>query len=255
MYFALQEGSAATVAALHFGGTQSREERVGWLEARRPDGLPGLHMALECGHAAAIEAFGALLERSDLDATKLTRVLAARALDGAYPPGLFTALQNGHSDAIRSFAPLLCDPRLDHVQRFNLLAAGRLDGTPGLFMAMQLDRGGAVRAFGELLQRCNPSPDELVRLLAARSGDGTSALSIAMQCGNAHAIRAFGDVLEHFAPTLGGERLIALLKVEVGLAADRETQRACMDIIARLVHAGHLVHDLDFQVPLDDGPR
>lgn len=68
--------AAATAAGARarVGGTSSAlRRRV--LAAKRADGVPGLHMALQDGHVDAIKTYGALLENLDLTAIECQALL------------------------------------------------------------------------------------------------------------------------------------------------------------------------------------
>ena len=192
LFYILKDGFAGDLRRLK-GEIASRpeKERIALLAAKNANGYPGLYVALQNGHADAIEAFGELLLL--VPEEQRAALLAAKDANGNREPGLYMALQNGHADAIEAFGELLL--LVPEEQRAALLAAKDANGNrePGLYMALQNGHADAIEAFGKLLLLV--PAEQRAALLAAKNADGDPGLYIALQEGHADAIKAFGAFL------------------------------------------------------------
>ncbi|QAU24032.1 ShET2/EspL2 family type III secretion system effector toxin [Dyella sp. M7H15-1] len=81
--------------------------QVKLLAAKSPIKIPGLFIALECGCAEAIRAYGTLLKQVPEKTLvwHIITLLKAKGPDGT--SGLYFALQNGHAEAIQAYGELL----------------------------------------------------------------------------------------------------------------------------------------------------
>jgi len=188
LFHMMRNGFAGDLRRLkHEIASRPEMEQVRLLAAKDADGIPGLGMALQNGHADVIKAFGELWERvSPEDAIELLMAKNAKGV-----PGLYLALENGHADAIKAFGKLL--ERVPPEKLVKLLAAKDADGVPGLYVALQNGHADAIQTFGELLERA-PSQNR-AELLAAKIPSGFQGLYVAMQNGHADVIKAFGELL------------------------------------------------------------
>jgi ankyrin repeat protein len=178
------------------------------LEARNHKSEPGLHMAVQNGHANSIRSLAEVLidlpkeKRVKLD---LQTLLMAKTPGG--PPGFHMALQKGNAETIDALGDLLVSLPKDELLALDLqelLTAKNPDGTPGLYKAMQNGNGDAIRSLGALLKKLPPealAKLDLNELLLGSDGpNGPPALYIAMQDGNEESIKAYGELLNSLPP-------------------------------------------------------
>lgn len=126
------------------------------LAARREEGnVPGLLLALQEGHADAIQAYGEILVQwaPKFSREQIKNLLEAKTASGV--PGLLLALQDGRADAIEAYGELLVRlaPRLSADDLAHLLAAQASDGSTGLQRARGNGRTDAIRVFDRVVDR------------------------------------------------------------------------------------------------------
>ncbi len=194
--------------------------RLKVLQAKAPNGSPGLYYAFQRGNAEVIDIFGAILKTSlpSLSPKQLTGLLAAKDMNGY--PGLYAGLQRGHAKTIKAFGEILkaFQQSLAPEQLTDILSAIAAEGTPGLYAAFQDRHTEAIKVFGQILTsiRHRLSPEQLTDLLSARASDGTSALYFAFKNGDAETLEAFGEILKAVAAGLSSEQLMDLLSAKAG---------------------------------------
>ncbi|WP_447858514.1 ShET2/EspL2 family type III secretion system effector toxin [Enterobacter ludwigii] len=182
-------------------------EKEALLAAKRGDGVPGLYMALENGHADSVRAYGDIILQAGLELALTMSLLAAKQGDGV--PGLYMALENGHADSVREYGDIVLKAGLEPALTMGLLAARTWDDAPGLNMALQNGHAESVRAYGDIVLKAGLEPARTMALLAAKRGDGVPGLYMALENGHAESVRAYGDIVlkAGFEPT----RTMALL--------------------------------------------
>lgn len=183
--------------------------RLKLLEARGPDGVPALHIALSTGNADAVRVFAELLHAVPVE--QRAGVLAAQRPDGV--PGLQMALQRGHADAIRAFGGLLV--HLPDEQRIDILAGRNQDRPIGLRLALRNLHADAIREFDMLLE-CHSVP---MRRCAKQIMDAANDLHFVLrQIGQnsdsaaSAAIEAYVALVIRAAPALNPAQRASLLK-------------------------------------------
>ena len=132
------------------------------LAAKDNKGYPGLHIALQNGHAEAIKVYiKTIVETSGIGIRDEQELLATKAPDGH--PGLFMALRNGHAEAIKVYIETIVETsRIGIRDKQELLAAKAPSGYPGLFVALQLGHSEAVSCYLKNIKDDNGSYSELI---------------------------------------------------------------------------------------------
>ncbi|MCF6777641.1 hypothetical protein L3V83_13810 [Thiotrichales bacterium 19X7-9] len=148
-----------------------------------------LFLALQKGHADAVEKFIEGIKSLNLSTEDLKELLFSKKSNGT--PGLFMALQNGHADAVEKFIEGIKSLNLSTEDLKELLFAKRSDGIPGLFMALQVGHADAVEKFIEGIKSLNLSTEDLKELLFAKRSNGTSGLFMALKNGHADTVEKF----------------------------------------------------------------
>lgn len=193
------------------------------LAARDGLGMPALHAALNYGNAAAIAAYGDLLDTFEIPPHVLTDLLAAKDQRGV--PGLHMAMQEGHTAAVSAFGSIADRSGLLPEQVIALLHCRNADGFTGLFKAMRQSHVETVKAFGRVVKGSGlPAPMQ-AEVLAATDRDGLPALHLAMEDKQIAAMHAFGDLV-------GQSGLPAQLKLELLLARNPWGQPALAQVDA-----------------------
>jgi hypothetical protein len=195
LFFMLENGFSGDIRRLTKEiAKRLQTEQLQLLKAERGDGVSGLHVALQYGHADAIVAFGQLLKELKVPLEDCVKLLAATRADNGIP-GLHMALQYGHGDAIVAFGQVLKELKVPLKDCIKLLAATRADGYPGLSMALQDGHADAIEAFGRILKELKVSPTECAKLLEENDVNRVPGLCCALFNGHADAIATFGQVL------------------------------------------------------------
>ncbi|EQB7292858.1 ShET2/EspL2 family type III secretion system effector toxin (plasmid) [Escherichia albertii] len=169
-------------------------------EAKNVNHVPGLLLALQNGNDNAIDEYGVLIKKSNINKEKLIHILSARTVEGTIP-GLYQALQNGHAQAIKSYGKLVLDNIDENRDLEYLLSAFKCESygsnkyTPGLFAAFQNGHADAIRAYCDVLKNSNLTRSEIIRMLEARNYDGAPGLLFAYQNGDINTIQFFFDSL------------------------------------------------------------
>ena len=176
--------------------SQDLEEYRRLLATKSTDGLPGLFVALQNGHDAAVKSYLKVVlgnEWPSLEDKK--ELLAAKRTDGI--PGLFMALQDGHYAAVKSYLEaVLGDERLSREDKKELLAAKKTDGMPGLFMALQSGHYAAVKSYLEaVLGDERLSREDKKKLLAAKKVDGTPGFCMALKNRRGSVVSSFVEAV------------------------------------------------------------
>jgi hypothetical protein len=92
----LHEALTAMAQALADHAGMTAQELLGVLSAKDPEGTPGLHMAMQEGHADTLRVFSGILQSAELPIDDKARLLATR--DAAGTPGLSVAMEvDGHA--------------------------------------------------------------------------------------------------------------------------------------------------------------
>ncbi|MDM0029923.1 hypothetical protein [Variovorax saccharolyticus] len=275
MYSTMERGHARTIDAVgEMMEFLSPEDLHEFLRVKgAPDNEAGVFRALENGHAAAIGAYGKLLQQATLSPELRRELLMAKTSDGisgmvfamqnghhealvAYGRllepdilreifmndegkslGLHLALQNGHAKAIAAYGDLLLRTNLEPTVWAEILSAKRSDGTNGMRMALQSGRHEAIAAYGDLLMRASLKSGVLVEILKAEAADGDPGLNRALENGHAKAIDAFGDVLlqAKLDPGILVEILTAKRESDGATAMSIALQTGTHEAIARYV--------------------
>lgn len=214
MSVAIYRGLAAAIEVLgeRLAG-RSDAEKLAVLQAKRPDGVPTLHTALQDGHADAMRAFGKALQQAGLPAAACAKLMAATNANGE--EGLFMALQHGHGDAVAAFGDVLKALDLPPSEQAALLAARRRsDGTPGVNFAMQAGNAEAVKAFGAAVNAAPLTAAQKLDLLVARRDDGVVGVSMALQGGRTEAMQAFGEAMRELCASIDDPQQKAQFKTQ-----------------------------------------
>ena len=185
------------------------------LAAKRIDGLPGLYMALQCGHHETVSTFLGFIRQYGhiIEPRVLWELLAAKRWDGL--PGLFMALQKGHQKAVSRYVEGISQLRdmleADVIKK--LLAAKTEDGLPGLFTALENGHHKAVSAYFEGITQLRDSiePEAIKELLAAKHGDGTPGLFMALQEGHHKVVSAYLEGIKQLRGIIDPEAIRELL--------------------------------------------
>jgi hypothetical protein len=190
----LHEALTAMAQALADHAGMTAQELLGVLSAKDPGGTPGLHMAMQEGHADTLRVFSGILQSAELPIDDKARLLAAR--DAAGTPGLSVAMEDDHADTVRAFGEALQLLNLPHSQAVPLLAAKNNQGDPGLWFAMQQGCTDTVHAFGAALKSLGLPSNQVAQLLTAIDGKGIPALLMAMRFGHADTVKAYGNAIQ-----------------------------------------------------------
>ena len=185
------------------------------LAAKRIDGLPGLYMALQCGHHETVGTFLGFIRQYGhiIEPRVLWELLAAKRWDGL--PGLFMALQKGHHKAVSRYVEGISQLRdmleTDVIKK--LLAAKAEDGLPGLFIALENGHHKAVSAYFEGITQLRDSiePEAIKELLAAKHGDGTPGLFMALQEGHHKVVSTYLEGIKQLRDIIDPETITELL--------------------------------------------
>ncbi|MBK2043528.1 hypothetical protein IB642_00650 [Allofrancisella guangzhouensis] len=134
LFSALNNNDVKTIAdyikrVLSVNLSHLEKEKI--LMAKGSDGTPGLLMALNNGHAAAIEAYIDGIKNIPMINKDL--LLAAKRNDGK--SGLFMALENGHVEAVKAYIEGI--QNATKVNKEVLLAAKDSNNTPWLSRTLQ----------------------------------------------------------------------------------------------------------------------
>ncbi|MCD6026342.1 MAG: ShET2/EspL2 family type secretion system effector toxin [Solimicrobium sp.] len=214
IHFLLAENFARDLAGLQRQlqtiGKHSPEKLFNLLIAKGENKVPGITIALQCGHADVVKIYGQLIRLlPETYYEELIDLFAATHVGGT--PGLYMALENGHSDVIKVYGELLQLLPVDKCDRLiDLLAAKNAMGTPGLYIALQNGHAKAIEAYGELLGLIpKAASGKFIALLIATS-NGNPALCAGMDQGNADAIRAYGNLCQ-LIPETEPQTLVGML--------------------------------------------
>ncbi|QIV96278.1 ankyrin repeat domain-containing protein [Allofrancisella inopinata] len=144
-----------------------------------------LHLALQDGHAEAVENYIKAIEKVNINNTDKQKLLAAK--DPAGVSGLFMALQKGHAAAVKSYIEAVIN--INGINKQELLAAKNSNGAPGFFMALQKGHAAAVENYIKAIANINGINKQ--ELLAAKNSNGGPGLFMALQDGHAEAVENY----------------------------------------------------------------
>ncbi|MDM0030337.1 hypothetical protein, partial [Variovorax saccharolyticus] len=204
---ALERGHARTIDTVgQMMNLLSPEDLREFLTASGgPNAPAGLFRALEKGQAAAIGAYGKLLQQGKLSPELSREILGAKTPSGI--PGLAFAMQNGHHEAIAAYGRLLSPDILrDALMTYE---AGPL----GLLLVLQRGHHAVIPVYGELLEQAGLRPEDLAEILMAKAVDGATGLYQALRVGHPEAIAAYGKLLQ--LAKLNPEVLHEIVKAKV----------------------------------------
>ncbi|MBO9495062.1 hypothetical protein J7438_13335 [Thalassotalea sp. G20_0] len=191
------------------------------LEAINLDGIPGLYIALEKGHADCISAFFDQVQCSNLNVEMKQKLLAPQVPE-SNTPGLFLAMRKGNADLARTYCEWILSTNYPDWWQKELLMAidfssiDELDGpdyrAPALHEAMAANHSECVKVFCKLVLASNLSVQFKENLIAANyvGFPLEPGLYSAFFEGKAHSVEAFcQQVLEAKLDASVKQRLLA----------------------------------------------
>ncbi|KEI35184.1 hypothetical protein FRA_40c09260 [Francisella sp. W12-1067] len=161
------------------------------LAAKDRNGTPGLLLALENGHAAAVKAYISGIRNTPM--INKDMLLAAKDSDGT--PGLLLAMENGHAAAVQAYIDSIRN--IPMIDKDMLLAAKNRDGTPGLLLALENGEAAVVKVYIDGIRNMPMINKDM--LLAAKDRDGTPGLSMALEGGHAEAVKVYIEGIKNMS--------------------------------------------------------
>lgn len=157
MYYLLQAGLGHEIRQLApalFSLPYS--DRMRALDARSSRDVPGLHAALQDGHASTVRVFGELLFHSQHTSypQDLIDLVSAQRWDKV--PGLYFAMQNGHYETVQEFVQLVYSLNLPLATKLSLLDPQNTKGFSGRQAAIKSGHPKVAELIEQALENLNP---------------------------------------------------------------------------------------------------
>ena len=177
------------------------------------NGIPGLYVALQSGHADTIKAYLEGIKNLNLSKKELKELIAAKSDEGV--PGLYIALQRGHPETVKVYLEGIKNLNLSKEELRDIISAKNDEEMSGSYLAFQAGHSDTIKVYLEGLKNLNLSKEELRDLIKVLpKGYTMNGLQLAMHMGHVETVKTYFEVLGSFG--LSKEELKGLIQAETG---------------------------------------